>query len=115
MPKYEVLTPIEHDGTLYLPAQKDAPKTLPGAGHPGLRPVDASGQIELAEEQAAPMIYGQVPLFQGKPDPIGGAQYRAKKDQDEAEQSAAKAAAEKAEYDEFVAFKAAKAAKGKKS
>jgi hypothetical protein len=75
--------------------------------------VDASGEIELTEEEAGVLIYGQVPLFDGKPDPIGGAEAREKKAREDAEKAAAKAAAEKAEYEEFVAFRAAKAAKRK--
>ena len=70
-----------------------------------------SGEIELTEEEASVLIYGQVPLFQGKPDPIGGAEIREKKAREDAEAAAAKAAAEKAEYEEFVAFRAAKAAR----
>lgn len=114
MPKYQVLTPIEHDGTMYLPAMENAPKMLPGAGHAGMRPVDARGFIELTEDQAAPMIHGQVPLHQGKPDPVDGVEFRAKKAKKEKADADAKAAAEKAEYEEFQAFKAAKAAKSKK-
>jgi hypothetical protein len=79
-----------------------------------LIPVDASGEIELTEEEASILIYGQVPLFQGKPDPIGGTEAREKKAKEDADAAAAQAAAEKAEYEEFVAFKAAKAAKEKK-
>jgi hypothetical protein len=91
------------------------PKLLPSACHGKLIPVDASGEIELTEEEASILIYAQVPLFQGKPDPIGGAEIREKKAKDDADVAAAKAAAEKAEFAEFVAFKAAKAAKKEKA
>ena len=115
MPKYAVLAPIEHSGILFIPAVENPPEKLPTSGHAGggLVAVDASGVIELTELEAAPMVHGALPLFQGKPDPIGGAEFRAKKNRDENEAATAKAAAEKAEYDEFLAFKAAKAAKKK--
>lgn len=114
MPKYQVLQPIEKSNVLYVPKGSAAAKLLPSACHGKLIPVDASGEIELTEEEASILIYGQVPLFQGKPDPIGGGEVREKKAKEDAEKAAAKAAAEKAEYEEFVAFRAAKAAKGKK-
>jgi hypothetical protein len=84
-------------------------KVAPSACHGKLIPVDASGEIELSEEEAGILIYGQVPLFQGQPDPIGGAEIRETKARENAEAAAAKAAADKAEYEEFVAFRAAKA------
>ena len=111
MPKYQVLQPIEKNSVMYVSKGAAAAKLLPSACHGKLIPVDASGEIELTEEEASGLIYGQVPLFQGKPDPIGGAEVRESKTKDEAAAAAAKAAAEKAEYEEFVAFRAAKAAK----
>jgi hypothetical protein len=108
MPKYQVLQPIEKNNVVYVAPRAAAAKLLPSACHGKLIPVDASGEIELTEEEASILIHGQVPLFQGKPDPIGGAEAREKRAQEEAEAAAAKAAAEKAEYEEFVAFKAAK-------
>jgi hypothetical protein len=108
MPKYQVLTPIEKKNVLYVPKTAGAPKQLPSGGHGKPIPVDASGGIELTEEEAANLIHGQVPMFEGKPDPIGGAEIREKKTKEEARAAAAKAAAEKAEYEEFQAFKAAK-------
>jgi hypothetical protein len=120
MAKYQVLTPIEKNNVMYVPkaadlaAQAGAPKQLPSGGHGKPIPVDASGEIELSEEEARLLVHGQVPMFQGKPDPIGGPQIREKKAKEEAEAAAAKAAAEKAEYDEFLAFKVAKAAKKSK-
>jgi hypothetical protein len=114
MPKYQVLQQIEKNNVMYVAKGAAAGKLLPSACHGKLIPVDASGEVELTEEEAGILIYGQVPLFQGKPDPIGGAEVREKKAKEDAEKAAAKAAAEKAEYEEFVAFRAAKAAKGKK-
>ncbi len=108
MPKYEVLQPIEKSNVIYVAKGAARPKSLPSACHGKLIPVDASGEIELSEDEASVMIYGQVPLFQGKPDPIGGAEVRESKAREEADAAAAKAAAEKAEYEEFVAFRAAK-------
>jgi hypothetical protein len=114
MPKYQVLQQIEKTNVMYVPKDSVAAgKLLPSACHGKLIPVDASGEIELSEEEAGGLIYGQVPLFQGKPDPIGGAEVREQKAKEDAEKAAAKAAAEKAEYEEFVAFRAAKTAKKK--
>ena len=114
MPKYQVLQPIEKNNVMYVAKGAAAAKLLPSACHGKLIPVDASGEIELTEEEASVLIYGQVPLFEGKPDPIGGAEGREKKAKKDADAAAAKAAAEKADYEEFVAFRAAKAAKEKK-
>jgi hypothetical protein len=113
MPKYLVLQPIEKNNVLYVAKGTAAAKLLPSACHGKLIPVDVSGEIDLTEEEAGVLIYGQVPLFQGKPDPVGGADAREEKARKDAEVAAAKAAAEKAEYEEFVAFRAAKAAKRK--
>src|SRR5579872_4113390 len=110
MPKYQVLQPIEKNNVMFVPKGVGAAKSVPSACHGKLIPVDASGEIELTEEEAGTLIYGQVPLFQGKPDPIGGAVARQQKVQEEAKAAAEKAAAEKAEYEEFVAFRAAKSA-----
>jgi hypothetical protein len=115
MPKYQVLQPIEKNNVMYVSKGAPPAKLLPSACHGKLIPVDASGEIELTEEEASHLIYGQVPLIQGKPDPIGGSEVREKKAREDAEKAAAKAAAEKAEYEEFVAFKAAKAAKKEKA
>jgi len=112
MPKFQVLQPIEKNNVMYI-GKGGTAKTLPSACHGKLIPVDASGEIELTDEEAGILIHGQVPMFQGKPDPVGGAESREKKAQEEAKAAAAKAAAERAEYEEFVAFRAAKAAKKK--
>jgi hypothetical protein len=111
MPKYQVLQPIEKKNVLYVPGSAAGQKESPSGGHGKPIPVDASGEIELTEEEAGGLIYGQVPLHEGVPDPIGGAEMREKKSKEEAAAAVAKAAAEKAEYEEFVAFRAAKAAK----
>ena len=113
MPKYQVLQPIEKNNVLYVAKGTLAAKSSPSACHGRLISVDAGGEIELTEEEAGVMVNGQVPLFQGKPDPIGGTEAREKKARKDAEAAAAKAAAEKAEYEEFVAFRAAKSAKKK--
>jgi hypothetical protein len=113
MPEYLVLQPIEKNNVVYVPKDAVTAKSLPSACHGKLIPVNASGAIELTEEEAHLLINGQVPLFHGKPDPVGGAEAREKQAKIDAEAAAAKAAAEKAEYEEFVAFKAAKAAKKK--
>ena len=81
MPKYQVLQPIEKSNVIYVAKGAARPKSLPSACHGKLIPVDASGEIELSEDEASVMIYGQVPLFQGKPDPIGGAEVREKQSQ----------------------------------
>jgi hypothetical protein len=113
MPKYQVLQPIEKNNVMYVSTGAAAAKLLPSACHGKLIPVDASGEIELTEEDASILIYGQVPLFQGKPDPMGGTDAREKKAKEDADAAAAKAAADKAEYEEFVAFRAAKAGRKK--
>jgi hypothetical protein len=113
MPKYKVLSPIEKNGTLYVPEGADFPKTWASGGHGKLIPVDRGGAVELTEDEAAVMVYGQVPLYQGKPDSIDGAEFRAKQAREREAAEAAKAAAEKAEYEEFQAFRAAKATKKK--
>ncbi len=63
------------------PSSAVAARLLPSACHGKLIPVDASGEIELTEEEASVLIHGQVPLVQGQPDPIGGAEIREKKSQ----------------------------------
>jgi len=117
--RYKVLSPIEHDGVLYVPADPGLDPTEGAKFVPGRSsvPVDRLGEIELTEDQAAPMIYGQLPKYQGKPESIAAAELRAKKAKEDADAAAvaataaaAKAAAEKAEYQEFLAFKRMKAA-----
>ena len=116
MPKYVVLQPIEKNNVMYVPKGTETTRQLPSAGHGKLIPVDVGGEIELTDDEASLLVHGQVPMFQGKPDPIGGQEIREKKSREESEAAVAKAAAEKAEYEEFAAFKAAKAkVKAKKS
>jgi len=113
MPKYQVLQLIEKNNVMYAPKGTATPKALSSACHGKPIPVDASGEIELTEAEASALVNGQVPLHEGQPEAIGGAEAREKKAREEAEKAAAKAAAERAEYEEFVAFKAAKATKKK--
>ena len=113
MAKYQVLSPIEKTNVLYVTKGAATSAQAPSAGHGKLIAVDASGEIELSDAEAAGLMLGQIPLYQGKPDPVGGAEMRERKAREDAAAAAAKAAAEKAEYEEFVAFKAAKAAKKK--
>jgi|ERR1035437_8993784 hypothetical protein len=116
MPKYVVLQPIEKNNVMYVPKGTETAKLFPSACHGKLIPVDASGEIDLTDEESSLLVYGQVPMFQGQPDPIGGQELREAKSREASEAAAAKAAAERAEYEEFAAFKAAKAkAKAKKS
>ena len=111
MSKFQVLQAIEKNNVMYVPSAAHGPKQVPSACHGKLIPADASGEIDLTEEEAVILVHGQVPMFQGKPDPIGGSAIRERKVKEEAEAAAAKAAAEKAEYEDFQAFKAAKAGK----
>ena len=115
MPKYQVLQPIEKQNVLYVPSGTVGQKEAPSGGHGKSIPVNASGEIELTEQEASVLIHGQVPLVDGKPDHIGGAEAREKNAREDAKKAAAKAAAEKAEYEEFVAFRAAKAARKEKA
>ena len=79
MPKYVVKTPIEKADVMYLPAGATTLKQMPSACHGKMIPVDAGGFIELTEEEAALLVHGQVPTHEGKPDPVNGAEFRAKK------------------------------------
>ena len=116
MPKYVVLQPIEKHNVMYVPKGTETAKMFPSACHGKFIPVDASGEIDLSDEESSVLVFGQVPIFQGQPDPIGGQEIREAKSREASEAAAVKAAAEKAEYEEFAAFKAAKAkAKVKKS
>ena len=60
MPKFKVLRPIEHSLRLYVPEGEDAPEKVRSAASGAEIPVDASGAIELSEEEAAPLKQGQV-------------------------------------------------------
>jgi len=62
MPKFKVLTPVEHNETHYWPepplGAPPAPKQAPSFGHGKPVPVDASGTIELSETDAKPLLVG---------------------------------------------------------
>ena len=60
MPRYKVLTPIEHNQTLYLPEDSQAPASAKSLSHGMDIPVDASGTIELDEVQASSFVQGQI-------------------------------------------------------
>jgi hypothetical protein len=62
MPKYEVVQPIETNGTLFVPLSHTAPKTAKSFSHGRDIPVDASGLIELTEEEAAAIPHAVHPL-----------------------------------------------------
>lgn len=63
MPKFAVLRPIEHRGTLYIPPTGNAAETAKSASHGQDIPVDASGVIELSEKTAAEMKHKQIRPF----------------------------------------------------
>ena len=113
MPRYSVLQPIEKDGKLYVPKTENAPtQALTSGGNRGSMTidVDSTGEIELAVLQAAPMVYGQLPLYQGVPDPIGAAQEREERAVFEAAQARKRDADKAKEMEEFRLFQAARAA-----
>ena len=60
MAKYKVLTPVEHNEVLFWPeaAHGASSKESPSFGNGQAIPVDASGTIELSEEQAKPLLVG---------------------------------------------------------
>ncbi|HLW80048.1 MAG TPA: hypothetical protein VKU44_10670 [Terriglobia bacterium] len=60
MPKFKVLRPIEHSQRLYVPAAAVAPEKIKSAAHGGDIEVDATGEIELTDAEAAPLNRGQV-------------------------------------------------------
>ena len=74
MPKFKVLSPIEHNQVHYWPEPAvDAPvepKTAPSFGHGQPIPVNASGTIELSDEDAKPLLTGGAitPLRAKKPE-----------------------------------------------
>jgi hypothetical protein len=78
MAKYQVLRPIEHDQKLFLPQGAPSPAAARSVSHGHEIAVDASGVIELSEQQAAAFANGQVALIpeaQGR----GGAEPRKSK------------------------------------
>jgi hypothetical protein len=64
MPKFKVLSVIEHNETLYWPeppvGAPEPPKNSPSFGHGRPIPVNATGVIELSEDDAKPMLTGRV-------------------------------------------------------
>ncbi len=65
MPKYKVLSPIEHDGTLYVPEgawPEDAKKEAASYSHGNPVPVDTSGVIQLNDQQAALLQHAVKPI-----------------------------------------------------
>jgi hypothetical protein len=62
MPKFKVLTPIEHNETHYWPepavGAPAPPKEAPSFGHGRSIPVNPSGVIELSEAEAKPLLTG---------------------------------------------------------
>jgi hypothetical protein len=60
MARYGVLRPIEHNLKLYIPA------IATSAANGNEIPVDASGWIELSEQEASRFVHGQIqPMTQG--------------------------------------------------
>ncbi len=71
MARYKVLRPIEHNQKLYLPEVTDALPSVKSAGNGRDISVEASGIIELSEQEAVELVDGQIPLGDGgKPQPI---------------------------------------------
>ena len=80
MPKFRVLRPIEHDLKLYLPADTQSPEKVKSAAHGGDIPVNASGTIELSDEEAALLTRGQVsPIDAPAGEPVKGQRSKIKK------------------------------------
>ena len=72
MPKFRVMTPVEHDQTLYLPQGGTTSTTAKSVGNGQDIPVDSSGVIELDNNAARTLGNGQIaPLSEsaeGRPD-----------------------------------------------
>lgn len=66
MPKFKVLTPLEHNQKRYLPQTDSAPETVKSSGHGLDIPVDASGVIDLSEEDAGKLPPGTVEAVKAK-------------------------------------------------
>jgi len=58
MPKFKVLTPIEHNMKQFWPETDKAPKEAPSFGSGAAIPVDGSGVVELSEAEAAHLVRG---------------------------------------------------------
>jgi hypothetical protein len=63
MAKYKIIRPIEHNRKLYVPA------TAPSAADGTEIEVDASGLIELSDQEASQLTQGQVQPFPETPAP----------------------------------------------
>ena len=111
MAKYEVLRTIEFGGKLYTPKKSQGPKQMPSGSDGSLIDVDRSGVIELPDEVAAAIVQGQIPLFQGKPDPIGAPAARARLAKKKADDDDAALKANQDEYQRYQKFEARNAKK----
>ena len=60
MPKFKVLRQIEHSLRLYLPAGTPTTGKAKSVAHGGDIDVDATGEIELSESEAAALNRGQI-------------------------------------------------------
>lgn len=60
MARFKVLRPIEHSQRLYVVAGADASEKVKSVAHGGDIEVDATGEIELSDAEAAPLNRGQV-------------------------------------------------------
>lgn len=60
MPKYRVVTAIEHNQILYLPDTNAALANAKSVGNGKDIPVDNSGTIELNEAQVSSLTQGQI-------------------------------------------------------
>ena len=80
MARFKVLRAIEHSLCLYLPEAAGAPERAKSAAHGGAIAVNASGAIELSDEEAAALNRGQVgPLGPPAEEPVKSAKSKAKK------------------------------------
>jgi len=71
MPNYRVLRPIERNQKLYLPETRTGPEKVKSVGHGQDIPVDASGMIELDEEEARSFRDGQIEAIPESAEPGG--------------------------------------------
>ena len=63
MAKYKIIRPVEHNRKLYVPA------TTPSAADGTEIEVDASGSIELSDQEASQLTQGQIQAFPDAPAP----------------------------------------------
>jgi hypothetical protein len=112
MAQYQVLKPIEKNCVHYVPKGHKGPKTVLSMSHGKPIPVDASGTIELTDDEALEMTGGQIPMVKGRPEAYW--RIRDKRVAEEAAEAKAIADAEAAEKEEFEQWKAAKTKAAKK-